>query len=582
MKKINLIILLVLVLIPINVFSKSLTNYQSLTFLRTKDEITDKYINSKVNSNISSYDVIPDINNYIEGNLSTSMQQVTAKKLNYLRWQYGLDDIYINESQNYLNQKCAMILSKLGFITHYPKNYADKLTDVPIEFLEDAAKGCAGGYGYSGNVGYASNGMMFDSPLGYVSDRYNLHVGVGHRLSIFDPDAYAFSMGYYNHYDAISVYIDNNDFDYEYLTWPNAGYAPIENLDPYEPWSILLNNKYRFTDNTLVTIYYLNNVFDIDYNIENYYNAISFILPEELLEMIVNSNNKYIDGTSLIVKISGIKENNEDVDISYSVNLFYAEEIDYNNLNFWYKPDSSNQFSWTKLYIDGEWFYQFNGEDSHLYDLKFEVDNINATRVGNFLVSIDDPNIANISNNSLSLKKNGKTYIKVIDDKTNNEFKYPIYVYNVKELLNYDIEIKSQDLIYNGEEQELISVNNDLNVYYSTTEPLNKDNYLNYNNQIPKAINAKTYNVYYYIPGFDNYNELIGSLEVTIKKANRDELIIHDYEGIYDDLYHTIEVSSDDVLYSLDNINFDSEKIYFKSGNNIIKTILIIMIMKLK
>lgn len=558
--KISLIIFLFLMYLPVSALTLNDTN--SKTFGRSKEEVIEKYKESKPNSSINTYSVTPNLSEYKEGTLSNEMQNETLKQLNYLRWQYGIDSVSINEEFNYRNQKCAMIMAKLGFITHYPKNYASNLTDVPIEFLEDAAKGCGAGYGYQGNVGFNSIGQMFDAPIGYVSDRYNLMAGVGHRQSMLNVNATGISMGYYDAYDSISVYINSNKNveDYDYYAWPNAGYAPIENLDPKEPWSIYINpKKYGFTSSTKVSLDYLDNNYEVSYNKENYDNAISFLLPDDLLKQVVNSSSKYKDDIDIKVRVDNITNGKETISINYTVKLIIAELIDYNDLIFWYKDVNTNGWGRSSIYLNSNWYSNIDG--SKKYNLRFDLDNPKANNVGEFNISLEDKSMGLYEDNVLSLYKNGTTNIIVVDTKTNKEFKFPIYVSNVIEKKEYDVTINPKDLTYNGDYQSVVTVNSNENVeiFYGLKDESKPDSTIGYITNIPEVKDAGTYTLYYYIKEDDTHYEKKGNMTITVKKANRPELTVKSFQGIVDGNSHTIIVNQNDVLYSIDKTNWQEE-----------------------
>lgn len=558
--KISLIIFLFLMYLPVSALTLNDTN--SKTFGRSKEEVIEKYKESKPNSSINTYSVTPNLSEYKEGTLSNEMQNETLKQLNYLRWQYGIDSVSINEEFNYRNQKCAMIMAKLGFITHYPKNYASNLTDVPIEFLEDAAKGCGAGYGYQGNVGFNSIGQMFDAPIGYVSDRYNLMAGVGHRQSMLNVNATGISMGYYDAYDSISVYINSNKNveDYDYYAWPNAGYAPIENLDPKEPWSIYINpKKYGFTSSTKVSLDYLDNNYEVSYNKENYDNAISFLLPDDLLKQVVNSSSKYKDDIDIKVRVDNITNGKETISINYTVKLIIAELIDYNDLIFWYKDVNTNGWGRSSIYLNSNWYSNIDG--SKKYNLRFDLDNPKANNVGEFNISLEDKSMGLYEDNVLSLYKNGTTNIVVVDTKTNKEFKFPIYVSNVIEKKEYDVTINPKNLTYNGDYQSVVTVNSNENVeiFYGLKDESKPDSTIGYITNIPEVKDAGTYTLYYYIKEDDTHYEKKGNMTITVKKANRPELTVKSFQGIVDGNSHTIIVNQNDVLYSIDKTNWQEE-----------------------
>ena|GEM_PF-2169416 len=82
---------------------------------------------------------------------------------------------------------------------------------------------------------------------------------------------------------------------------------------------------------------------------------------------------------------------------------------------------------------------------------------------------------------------------------------------------NNPVIVKANTLIYNGKEQELITVSNIKgNICYS----YNPISSCLKNESIPKKINAGEYTVYYYVSGDNNYNSKSGSIKVNINKKS--------------------------------------------------------------
>lgn len=83
----------------------------------------------------------------------------------------------------------------------------------------------------------------------------------------------------------------------------------------------------------------------------------------------------------------------------------------------------------------------------------------------------------------------------------------------------------NSNLVYTGSELYLVSESNAQgDVYYSLTEELTSSNYTeNEINELPTAIDAGIYTVYYYSPGNTNYKEISGSVtNIEISKAMPD------------------------------------------------------------
>ncbi|MBP5204542.1 BspA family leucine-rich repeat surface protein [bacterium] len=90
----------------------------------------------------------------------------------------------------------------------------------------------------------------------------------------------------------------------------------------------------------------------------------------------------------------------------------------------------------------------------------------------------------------------------------------------IKLTVDNTISVLAKDLTYTGNAQVLVTTNGAQgNVYYSITEELTPDNYMNGLQTIPTATKAGKYDVYWYCTGKGEFKEAYGSTSVTIKKA---------------------------------------------------------------
>lgn len=424
MKKLVVCFLIFLALFnPSIIYALTIDDSYSKTSLRTKEDVISKYKESQIglNSKYNLYESLPSVDDGVEGVLTSDIQNITLNQINYYRWQYGVGSVYLKSENNYRNQRCAVVLSYLNVLTHYPKKeYKDKLTNFSDKFIDDAEDGCSGGVGYSGNA--SKGGNLYTSIKEYISEKNNLYSGVGHRFSILDPNAYASSVGFYNSFGAVSMYTSNNSFDYDYLAWPVSGYNLNEVVSPYDPWSIKFNpNKYSITSNTQVYVTYNDITLNVPYIKNEHYNGLSFNLPSSIINKIVGTSLKFIPNTVVNVRVTNLKGLDE---LTYNV-IF----IDTNNSNnvidtsvdFWYKKTDISTYGRSSNIIDGEKYYTFDGNFE--YNLKIIVDGYN----NKFDISVKDNDIAyyDKNNNILSFYKNGKTSLIVKDKKINKEF----YIY---------------------------------------------------------------------------------------------------------------------------------------------------------
>lgn len=124
----------------------------------------------------------------------------------------------------------------------------------------------------------------------------------------------------------------------------------------------------------------------------------------------------------------------------------------------------------------------------------------------------------------------------------------------------------AEGLVYNGTEQTLLEIVDndgiDNNIYYSTKSKVTSSNYTDTSiasTNLPTGINAGDYNVYFYIPESETYNEIDGKLVATIERAYNSIEIVKYFDLVYNGAEQTlaqiIENNNDeggDVYYSID------------------------------
>ena len=425
------------------VLAFSLTDNNSKTYARSESEVVEKYneMINDTNNNYALYEINPDLDNNIEGVLSEDVQKETLKQINYYRWQYGVGSVSLKSENNYRNQRCTIALSYINKLTHKPKSeYGYLLTGFSDEFVNDAEEGCSGGVGYSGNA--SKGGSLISSIKEYISEKNNINVGAGHRYSILDPGAYAVSMGYYNKYGAVSVY-SNNTFDYDYYSWPASGYNPSDIFTLDDSWSIKFNGaKYSITSNTKVTLEINNEVFPVNYIVNEHYNALSFNIPSNVQKKLTNYKGVYANGSKVTVNVTSLKGLASE--LKYTV-IFTTKEDLTEDIELWYKKENIPSFGRSSTLIDNQKYYVFDG--NYNYDIKITTSNMKNT---NFDITVKDQDIAyyDNTNKKIIFFTNGLTSLNVKDANTNKEFSINIKSTNidkVKENTNYQDEEKLQN-----------------------------------------------------------------------------------------------------------------------------------------
>lgn len=301
---------------------KKFTNHSSLS--HSKAEIIAAYRNAmpKFNYNNNIYETMPSTSApYRAGVLKQGVVDDTLNQLNFFRWMAGLNPVIVNKTYMDRSQKAAVLLKANDVLTHYP----EQPDDMDDDFYAAGAAGAGAGYGYSGNCGMSTYHTMPQSIQNYINDDHNMNAGVGHRLSMLYPSATSISFGYVKPYNAVSVYYNNN---YEsskggdsFYSWPSPGYFPIEIITPQSQWSIQLDDAYHFIDNDVEFIYKGKKYQATNYVYDNFYNALAFSLPDELLN-IVSDNKTFNNGDTITVSVHGVQYGYSDIlNIQYPVNF---------------------------------------------------------------------------------------------------------------------------------------------------------------------------------------------------------------------------------------------------------------------
>lgn len=302
------------------------------TLSHSESEIANAYVNSKSTFDYTQniYTVQPSATApYKAGALKEGVKEDTLNQLNYLRWLAGLNSVTIQEQYMERSQKGAVVLKATDELTHYPTQPADMSDD----FFKEGAAGVGAGYGYSGNVakGYQT---MADSILGYTNDDYNVNAGVGHRLSMLDPNAYGVSFGFVSPYNAVSIYTrSQTGYSDSFYAWPSAGYFPIEAISVNAPWSIQLMSPYRFSEYSVIFTYKGVNYKAENYVYHDYYNALSFAMPANLKSSLVQGS-EFKSGEAVTVSVYKVTDGADNpIVVQYPVRFITVKNASIVNTN---------------------------------------------------------------------------------------------------------------------------------------------------------------------------------------------------------------------------------------------------------
>lgn len=220
---------------------------QQIVEERSKAEIEQKWMQYLPLdlTKMKTYEVSPNvIAPYSAGKLDDKFLQDALNATNFARYLAGLpDDLELDYSLEAQQQATAVLMSRLGTLSHYPSQPADMNKD----FYELAYKGAS-----SSNLSAGRKSLYNTVFSGYMSDNGSNNLPtVGHRRWIINPQMKATMFGFatndsstYTHYS--SMYAFNRDRDpneviYDYVAWPSAGFFPIDVLNKNDPWSVSLN-----------------------------------------------------------------------------------------------------------------------------------------------------------------------------------------------------------------------------------------------------------------------------------------------------------------------------------------------------
>ncbi len=129
----------------------------------------------------------------------------------------------------------AVVLSKIGSLTHHP----DKPADMDAAFFKLAYAGCA-----EDNL-FMGNGNPLDAVRGFMDDSDESNVDrVGHRQWVLSPGLQRIGFGSAGRFVSMHVFDGNRQvkLDYNFIAFPGEGFYPRRLVEPHYAWSLHLNN----------------------------------------------------------------------------------------------------------------------------------------------------------------------------------------------------------------------------------------------------------------------------------------------------------------------------------------------------
>ena len=304
---------------------RTITRSDHVTLTYEADQVKDAYNDSLSKIDYSKADNVYSVKPswkapYKAGALKEAVQQETLGRLNYARWQYGINPVSLNDAYMERNQKGAVVMAATDELTHYPEQPADMDDD----FFAEAKKGVGAEDDYSGNCSQGDS--IFDSIKGYLDDTQNLYFDdIGHRLSLLDENADKTSFGSAGAYSCLSMYYAEDPSalgnDEAFYAWPSAGYFPLNMIDANALWHV--KTDWHYAPNEEVHLTYKGTTYKATKLLyEGFYNTFYFALPTELKEKVINDDNVYKDGTEIQVTLSGLQDKmGNDIVVTYPVRL---------------------------------------------------------------------------------------------------------------------------------------------------------------------------------------------------------------------------------------------------------------------
>ena len=128
----------------------------------------------------------------------------------------------------------AVVLSKLGKLTHTP----EKPADMDEAFFKIAYTGCA-----EDNL-YMGNGDPTDGVRGFMDDSDDSNVDrVGHRQWVLSPGLQHVGLGAADRFVSMHVFDGNRTvkLDYNFIAFPGEGFYPLKMVEAHYAWSIHVN-----------------------------------------------------------------------------------------------------------------------------------------------------------------------------------------------------------------------------------------------------------------------------------------------------------------------------------------------------
>ncbi|UNK18694.1 S-layer homology domain-containing protein [Paenibacillus sp. N3/727] len=249
LQKLLLLPAVMILLSMLSITKAHAADVQQLTEQRTKQDILDKWQQYKPMDTGSSYMAPeriyleqPSVKApYTEGKVKPEYIEDGIRAVNFVRYLSGLpDDVTADESLAKQQQAAALINGLNQRLSHSPSMPSG---------MESSLFTLGSGGAKTSNLYYGSR-TFYANVLGYMSDSDKTNIDrVGHRRWIMNPQMKKTMFGMVhaeNNVPYASMYAMNKDrsaseVQYDYISWPSAGYFPQEVFDEADAWSVSLN-----------------------------------------------------------------------------------------------------------------------------------------------------------------------------------------------------------------------------------------------------------------------------------------------------------------------------------------------------
>jgi hypothetical protein len=185
---------------------------------------------------------------YNAGSLSQDFLNDGLNTLKFIRYLAGLsENVIMTDKLNNIGQHGAVILGKIGHLTHTPSKPGDMDQNFyKIAYESASTANIHQSIGTTTNLSEADKGWCDDSDESNI-DR------VGHRCWMLNPVMGEIGFGYsttgsgekVNSFALIQVFDQSatNVTKPEYILWPNQGYFPSNFFGEKQAWSVHLNSE---------------------------------------------------------------------------------------------------------------------------------------------------------------------------------------------------------------------------------------------------------------------------------------------------------------------------------------------------